>query len=172
MDTNDRDKQVEEAMSEAGVSTSDPVQVDYFGFEEVNTVMLPDGKSYVQHQTLTEGARRKYLNSVNREVRLQKASGDAILRMQTGEERFALLKAALVGWNLVRNSQPVPFTTRAVDEFLEKAPPKIIDVIEKDVRKHNPWLMQDVTLEDIDQQIAELEELREQKLKEDEGKGN
>lgn len=151
---------------------SQPVQADYFGFEETHTVMLPDGVSWVQHQTLNEGARRKYLNSVNREVRLAKATGDAILNMQTGEERHALLKSAITGWNLTRDGQPVPFNGGQLDQFLTKANPKIIDKIEKDIRKHNPWLAQDISIEDIDEQIKELQEMREKKVAEEEGKAS
>lgn len=168
-DTKTRDEQVEEAMIEAGVDPTTPVQADYFGFDETHTVPLPDGVSWVQHQTLTEGARRKYMNDVNREVRLQKQSGDAILKMQTGEERYNLLKTAITGWNLIRNGQPVPFNDNNLKQFLDKADPKIIDEIHKDVQKHNAWLMQEVSVEDIDEQIKELEEMREQKLKEQEG---
>lgn len=176
METDTRDEQVEKAMIEAGVDPTDPVQVDYFGFEENHTVPLPDGKSFILHQTLNEGSRRQYLNNVNREVRLQKQSGDAILKMQTGEERHALLTSAIVGWDLVRKNdktgeiEKVPFSAQNLKRFLDSANPKIVDVIEKDVRKHNPWLMQDVTVEDIDEQIAELEEMRADKVKEEEGK--
>ena len=43
-------------------------------------------------------------------------------------------------------------------------------MIEADVRKHNQWLSQNVTIEDIDKQIADLEELRKQKVEEEEAK--
>jgi hypothetical protein len=160
----------EAAMVAAGVDPTTPVQVDYFGFEETEVVLLPDGVSYVEIKILTEGDRRKYLNSVNREVRLQKASGDAIMNLSTGEERHALLSAAICGWNLKRGGQPVPFSPTNLKDFLTKANPKVIDEIEAQVRKSNPWLTADVSVEDIDQQIRELEELREQKVKEAEGK--
>ena len=160
----------EDRMREAGVSPDTPVQVDYFGFSETHTVYLPDGKSYLQHQTLNEGSRRKYLNEVNREVKLQKTTGDAIMKVQSGSERMSLLKAALTGWNLQRNGDPIAFNPRNVEEFLTVANPKIIDIIEKDVRLKNPWLMAELTLEDIDQQIDELQEMRAKKMEEDEGK--
>lgn len=170
----ERQERTMQAMREAGVSTEEHVQVDYFGFDEVHRVMLPDGKSWIEHKTLNEGARRKYMNRVNREVRLQK-SGDAYMKMATGDERHVLLEEAIVGWNLVRadkNGEPKPlqFTQANRNAFLEAAPPAIIDLIEKDIRDKNPWLVGDVTIEDIDEQIAELQELREKKVAEAEGK--
>lgn len=170
----ERQERTMQAMRDAGVATEEHTQADYFGFEEIHRVMLPDGKSYIEHKTLNEGARRKYMNRVNREVRLQK-SGDAYMKMATGDERHALLEEAICGWNLVRADKngelkPLAFTQANRNAFLEAAPPEIIDRIEKDIRDKNPWLVADVTIEDIDEQIAELQELREKKVAEAEGK--
>jgi hypothetical protein len=156
-------------MRAQGIPTHEHVQADYFGFEEVSRVTLPDGVSYVEHRTLTEGQRRKYLNGINRDVVIQKATGDARVAMRPGDERYSLLKVALCGWNLQQNGQPVLFNDRNLEKFLESAPPKVIDVIDKEVRKANAWLIEDMSVEDIDKEIATLQELRETKLEEDSG---
>ena len=170
----ERQDRTMQAMRDAGVATDEYMQVDYFGFEETHRVFLDDKKSYIEHRTLNEGARRKYMNKVNREVRLQK-SGDAFMKMATGDERHVLLEEAIVGWNLVRATktgeiQPLSFSPGALKQFLEMAPPGVVDRIEKDIRDKNPWLVGDVTVEDIDEQIEELQELREKKIAEAEGK--
>jgi hypothetical protein len=169
-----RQQRTLEAMKAGGASIEEHTQVDYFGFEENHQVMLPDGVSFVIHQTLNEGARRQYMNRVNREVRLQKG-GDAFMKMASGDERHELLKQAIVGWNLsTRNKNgeliPVSFTKAKLDEFLQSARPSIVDIIEKDVRAVNTWLTAEITIEDIDEQIAELTELRATKVEEAEGK--
>lgn len=156
-------------MEAAGVSTEESAQVDYFGFDETYRVELPDGKSFVEHQALNEGARRKYMNEVNREVRLQKG-GDAFMSMATGDERHSLLESAICGWNLMRGGKAVAFNKQELRAFLSAAPPRIIDLIEKDIREKNDWLTGDVTEEDIDEQIADLEELREKIKGDAEGK--
>lgn len=172
--TQDPGTQVEAAMEAAGVSSTISAQQDYFGFEEIHTVYLPDGVSYVQHQTLNEGARRKYLNAVNRDVRVSKATGDAILSMKSGEENHALLDAAIIGWNLTRGGQPVPFSKGSpgstLAQFLNTTNPRIVDIILKDVRKKNPWLMAELSVEEIDKEIEALQEMREERIKEEEGK--
>lgn len=161
-------------MEAAGVSSTTPVQADYFGFDESETVMLPDGISWIQHKKLNEGARREYLNKINRDVKLQRSTGDAIVRMASGDEKHALLVQAISGWNLMRNGQPVTFSKGSpgaeLEKFLIAASPAVVDLIEKAVRKANPWLLQELTIEEIDKQITELEEMREQKLKEESGK--
>lgn len=164
-----RGEQVEQAMRDAGQADSTPVQDDYFAFEETDRVILPDGVSYVDVRVLNEGARRRYMNNVNRDVRLQKATGDAILSLASGEERRAILEASIIGWNLMRAGQPLPFTDNNLKQFLDRPSPAILDLVEKKVRALNPWLTQEITVEEIDKQIEELNELREQKVKEAEG---
>lgn len=163
-----REAAVEKGLKAAGQPIDDAVQEDYFGFDEVHRVPLPDGVSFVEHKSLTEGARRKYLNGVNREVRIKRASGDATLSTSPGDERLSLLKAAVVGWNLTRSGQAVEFTLRNLEDFLDKASPKIVDLIEKDVRLKNPWLLAEMTVEDIDTEIEALQEMRAEKVKEGE----
>lgn len=157
-------------VSYAADEPTETLQVDYFGFEERHRCVLPDGVSYIEHKTLNEGDRRKYLNKTNRDVRVAKGSGDAIIRMAPGDERAELLKAAITGWNLVRDGDPIPFNTPNLDKFLAGANPRIVDLIEKDIRKHNPWLLAEMTIEDIDNEIANLQEMRETVLREQEGK--
>lgn len=167
----------EEAMRAAGAATETHSYVDYFDFDDTRRVMLPDGVSYVEIQVLNEGARRKYLNSTNRDVTIQRATGDARMSIASGDDRVALLTEAIVGWNLQTVDRDgkmadVKFDPRALTRFLDKASPVVIDIIEKEVRIDNPWLTADITIEQIDEQIKQLEEMREQKLREEEGKGS
>jgi len=163
-------KAVEAAMIAQGEPTTESIEVDYFAFDETIELILPDGKQKIMHRILTEGARRKYLNGTNRDVKLQRASGDAIMRMAPGDDKAALLKSAIVGWDLRKNGKAFAFTPRALDEMLEAFPPKIIDLIHKDVVKHNPWLLADLSVEDIDREIEALQEQREAKVAEEAGK--
>lgn len=163
---------IEAAMEADGVPTTERRQQSYFGFAEVHRCMLPDGVSYVEHETLNEGARKQYQNKINREVAIKRSSGDAVMKMAAGDEKHELLKAAISGWNLLgADGQPMSFNKGTLNKFLDEASPKIIDEIEKDIRRHNPWLMADISVEEIDRQIEELEEMKQQKLREDEGKG-
>lgn len=161
---------MEANMTADGVSTTEKVQADYFGFDEELTVSLPDGVSYVVHKVLTEGQRRKYLNQINRDVTIQKATGDAKMRMAPGDERFALLQTAIVGWNLKRNGMLYPFTPKALNDFLDKTNPKVVDLIEKAIRKANPWLLAEMEIEDIQREIDALEEMKAAKVEEEQGK--
>ncbi len=166
-----RAHQAEIRMEADGIATVTTIPVDYFGVDEINRVTLPDGLSWVEHKTLTEGDRRKYLNKINRDVRVQKATGDAVMKLAPGDERYELLKTAISGWNLTRSGSPIAFSTSNLDLFLNNANPKVVDLIEKAVRLANPWLLSEVSIEDIDREIETLTELRAKKVAEEEGKG-
>lgn len=155
----DKAAQVEETMRQQGVDPHIRVQDDYFGFDEHHRVMLPDGTSWVEFKVMTEGDRRKYLNGQDRGIRVSRASGDAHINAKPGDERYFLLKNTIVGWNLVRNGEPVPFSQPNLEKFLEGANPRVVNEIEKEVRKAHPWLLGEMTSEDIKKQIDDLKEM-------------
>ncbi len=163
----ERVAQMETAMRAAGEVTEVKIQEDYFAFDNARRLHLPDGISWIDHEVMNEGKRRLYLNAINRDLRIQKATQDALIRVAPGDERRALLEIAIVGWNLTRNGRPVPFNKGALSEFLDKANPKNIDLIEKDIRLNNPWLLAELSIEDIDREIEQLGELRAKKVEED-----
>jgi hypothetical protein len=157
------------------VTGDDSVQVDYFGFSNQEKVMLPDGRSYVLISALNEGGRRNYLNKVNKEVVISKGTGDARMQMANGDERRVLLKEAIVGWNLQTRASDgklvdVQFKESKLNDFLDKANPTVIDIIDKAVRAQNPWLNQDVTLDELLKQRDDLDEEIAKKKLEEEGK--
>lgn len=162
-----RDEQVEASMREAGVQVDVPQQVDYFATDERYEVPLPDGVSIVICQTLNEGARKKYQNTITKDVTVKKGTGDASMRLASGDDRHALIASAVVDWNLVRDGKPVPFSKGSpgstLSQFLEKAPPAVVDVIERAIRAKETWLIGEASLEDLLQQRDDLDELIEQK---------
>lgn len=151
-------------------STALAVQEDYFGVADTHRTILPDNVSFIEWKVMNEGERRRYLNATNREVKLQKG-GDTVIGMRPGDDRWHLLTTAIVGWNLKRAGQDVTFSRQQLEEWLNVAPPRIVDLVEKDIRRGNPWLLAEMTVEDIDKEIASLQEMRETKIKELEGKG-
>lgn len=154
----------------AAPTQSIPVQVDYFSYSENANVLLPDGVSFVTIKKLNEGDRKKYQNATNREIALGSRGGDAKVKLAPGDDRHALLRTSVIGWNLTQAGNPVPFTLHALDMFLARTDPAVVDLIEKEIRKFNPWLLGELTVEQIQTEIDSLEELKQVKLKEEEGK--
>jgi len=146
--------------------------VDYFGFSRTEKFMLSDGIQYFEIKKLNEGERSAYQNETNRDVRVEKRTGDAKLRVQPGTERHALIRRAVVGWNLFRGGERFDFSEASLGFVLAEFPPEIIDDLDRAIRKLNPWLMGDMTVEDIDREIESLKEQRAELLDREEGKGS
>lgn len=147
-------------------------QQDYFGFGGEDRFIFPDGVSFVSFRVMNEGQRKKFETLTQRDMVLERKSGDARVGMNPAEQRHALLRTAITGWNLKRGNRPVPFTERNLLDFLELSDPKLIDEIERAIRQKNPWLLGEMTVEDVDREIANLQEVREELLRKERGEGS
>jgi hypothetical protein len=159
--------------SEEAESSFDSVgnpQVDYFGFQEEETFYLPDGQSWITFQKMNEGKRAAFQKASSRDLVLERRSGDARMKVDPGGDRHALIRSSITGWNLKRQGQPVPFHEKSVKDFLELADPRIVDELEKAIRKANPWLIADMSPEDIQKEIDSLEEMKREAEEREAGK--
>lgn len=171
---------LEAGLRAAGESTTVPVFTDYFAFEEKKTVTLPDGAQWVQIKALNEGERKKYRNASNRGLTIKKGSGDANMNLAPGDDLHNLLRLAIVDWHVLRAGPKgpveVPFSKGSpganLEQFLSAAPPAVIDVIDKEVRKMNPWLLGEMELEDMYRERDNLNEMIALKEREEEGKAS
>lgn len=142
---------------------------DYFGFAETHEYVLPDGKQKIFFKTMNEGDKAQFQKLTQRDLTLERQSGNARMKINPAEERHALIKASVTGWDLHRGGRPYQYSQRALDDVLKLFPPKIIEGLELAIRKANPWLIADATVEEIDRQIEELQELREEAAKRESG---
>lgn len=150
--------------SEAGVGgqqTDAPKQADYFGFRSTEKFMFPDGITWIEIRRMNEGEKKEFQDKTSSDMVLERKSGDARVTMKQGTQRHELLKASIVDWNLVREGRPVPCQRVQIGDFLTLADPRLIEDLEKAVRKINPWLMAEMTVEDIEREIGNLEEMLE-----------
>lgn len=169
-------------MEKAGIATTEPVFFDYFGFsdEERHYLPGPDGKQseyYLVLRRMNEGAKAAFQKKTSRDLRVERTTGNAVLKMDPGAERHELIKASVVGWNLKRRSpknpaqiEDAPFDPSNLNRFLDGSDPRIVEDVEKAIRKLNPWLMDEMSVEDIDREIENLQEMRKVAVEREEGK--
>lgn len=143
------------------------VYADYFSFQETVKHYLPDGKQYFEFEVMNEGSKAKFQRKTSRDVKVDSRSRDIHLTADTASDRHELIRATVKDWFLVRGGSPVPFSTRALDDLLVLANPRIIEDLEKAIRKANPFLLGDATVEDIDKEIESLQQQREEIVKRD-----
>ena len=67
----------------------------------------------------------------------------------------------------------IPFSLSAnkfnLEKWLSVADPRLVEDLEKACRKLNPWLLADMSVEDIDREIESLKEMREEAAKREAG---
>lgn len=141
-------------------SQQPPVQQDYFGFSEAHVYTLPDGVSWIQIESMNEGQKSEFQKLTSRDLLLDRASGNARVKADIAGERHALIKTCVKNWNMVRGGVPLAFSRKALSDFLELANPKIIEDLETEIRKANPWLLAEMSVADIDREIENLTEMR------------
>lgn len=156
--------------------------VDYFGFDEREKWHLPDGKQWIQFKKLAEGDRARFLKATRSDVHLNQKSGEARIPFDQSRERKELLLASCTDWHMVRkgargNWEPVPFQNNGTAgcqfaQWIDKADPAILGRLEKAIRKANPWLLNELSVEQIDKEIADLQELRVAAEKREQEEGN
>ncbi len=134
-----------------------PRVVDYFATTETSWVTLPDGAQKVEIKVMNEGERRRYLNKTNSEVKMNSRTKDLIMRSAVGDDLHALLETTIVGWDVQRGGAPYPFNSNNLGNALNVWPPTLIDLIAKEVKKINPWMLG--TEDDLDVLRDERDEL-------------
>lgn len=149
--------------------------VDYFGFDDTRKYYLPDGRQYIEFKALTEGQRARYEAQTSRDIRFNRRTDDAAIRMDAAADRRALIQASVVGWHMVRNVgtkeqprwEPVAFSNNGtpgdtLSQWLDKANPRFVNELVAEIRKANEWMTEDMSVEMIDEEIKRLQELRAQ----------
>ena len=164
-----------ETINESGTVSDAPVDatpVDYFGFQLTKRHYLPDGIQWFEIAAMNEGDKTKYQQKTSRDLVVERQSGNARMRVDPAAERHELIISCTKDWYVVRGGQPVPFTKPMMGDFLTLADPRIVEDIEKAIRKMNPWLLAEMTSEDIQKEIDNLEEMKQVALERERGESS
>lgn len=142
--------------------------VDYFGFDERDRWTLPDGKQWIEFKLLNEGDRAKFLKATRSDVHLNQKSGEARIPFDQSNDRKQLLLHSCTDWHMVRRDGsrwiPIPFQNNGTPgcgfaQWIDKANPAILAQLEKKIRMANPWLMSEMSSEQIQKEIDDLTEM-------------
>jgi hypothetical protein len=158
----------------------EPAGEDYWSFGKKHKFMLPDGKQWIEFIEMDEGARTLYQKATRTDLTLEKRTGDTRLRMDIGGQRYHLIDSSVTAWNMFRRKlnggwEAVPFSKGSAGSTLAqwqaRANPTIIDDLVKEINKANPWLMGEMSLDDMIKERDSLDELIEKKRRYEAGEG-
>lgn len=151
-----------------------PAVEEYWGTDETHRFPLPDKVQYIEIKVMTEGERAKYQKMTNQDLVVQQ-DRSARVKVDPARDRHHLIISSVVDWYIFRSGQPVPFSKGSpgatLEQWLQVAPPKIVDDLEFFIRTKNPWMQADMSVEDIDSEIERLNELRKQAEEREAGEG-
>lgn len=130
--------------------------VDYFAFNANERYTLPDGKQWIEFKAMNEGDKRAYQHKTTRDFVVDRRTGDTKVKVDPGEERKILIETCVTDWYILRGGHPVPLTPINLSDFLTLTNPSLVEELEKKIRDFNPWLLDNVTVEALDEQIEDL----------------
>lgn len=141
---------------------------DYFGFDDTFKYYLPDGKQYIEFRVLNEGQRAKYEKKTSRDVRFNRRTDDAAIKVDAAEDRHTLITESVINWHMVKKTpkgwQPVAFSVGSkgstFDQWLDRANPQIVNDLHSAIMKANPWMSAEMTVEMIDEELQRLNDMR------------
>lgn len=152
-----------------GTASEDDFQDFFSGFGASEKFYLPDGKQYIEFDVMNEGQRSRYQRDTRAPIEIDRRSDKASMIPDQARDRHSLIKYSVTNWYMLTRDQktrqivPVPFSSANLKNWLEVANPKIIEDLGAAIRKANTWMLEDLSIEDIDKQIEELEEMKRDK---------
>lgn len=162
-----------ERMAEDGVKPTQEIYVDVWGYHDTLKWYFPgqahvseEKRLYLEVQKMTEGVRQKYQKATNAKVTILKQNSNAEMGVDPARDREQLILKSVIGWYMKRPSgngefHEVKWTERAFKEWFEGANPAHVESLEKFIRDINPWMLDEMTLEAIDEEMERLGKLRE-----------
>lgn len=186
IETFDGDPDLEQThrnMVESGHRVEDVVEIDYFGFASEEKWYFPgqdklpkEHKQYLLIKKMNEGDKAKYQRKTNKDIRIQRTTGDARMSVDAVEERHELIRISVVGARVKMRDHTgkLRFDDKKPDivvrNLLDNGDPDVVQQLERFIRDLNPWMRTDMSIEEIDKEIARLEEIKKEKADEEAGK--
>lgn len=135
---------------------------------------FPDGIQYFEYVPMNHGMRTKYQAVTQTDIDIEKRTGNMRVKTNLGSDMNHLIDMSTVGWKIYRNNEEVAFSKGSpgsnLHMFLAVASPSLVDKYIETLRKANPWLLGEQSVEDIDSQIRDLQKLREEVADRESGK--
>lgn len=145
-----------------------PQYADYWGTDERVKFFLPDDTQYFEFKIMDEGDKAKFQRMTNQDLIVGR-DNTAKVRVDPAKERHELIKTSVVDWYLFKDGKPTNFDKGKLEKWLSVANPKIVEQLEFEIRKANPWMQADMDLDELYKERDRIEELIKQKVEQDAG---
>lgn len=149
-----------EMMTESSVENSTPVIANYWGVKEERKHFLPDGTQHFVFKIMNEGDKVKFQKMTNQDLIVNR-DNSARIKMDPATERHQLIETCVTGWKLyMPDGAEAKFSSAMLKNWLTEASPKLVEDLEFAIRKANPWMQADMSLEEVDKELDRLTDLK------------
>lgn len=141
------------------------VFANYWGTDERYKWYFPDGEQYIEFKVMDEGDRTNFQKLTNQDLTIRQGN-EAKMKMDPAGERHTLIKTSVIGWHLYAPDQKTgemgeaSYAKPLLEKWLAHADPKLVDALELEIRRKNPWMQTDMTVEQVDEELDRLQDLR------------
>lgn len=142
--------------------------VDYFAAPQPQRWYLPDGEQYFEFQELREGGKAAYEKATNKDIRVQRSTGDARLSVDPATQRQTLIRLSVTdvhlfqGKNQDGSPQLVQFNKDRPGKFWENLftffPARLVEQLNQEITNVNTWLAADDDVEALKEERERLDE--------------
>lgn len=137
---------------------------DYWGTDSTTRYMMPDGHQWFEIKKMSEGNRAQYQREAGLQMTSQRKTGDTKIDIDQAQDRLALILNSVIAWNIVKKTgvndfTPILFNRQALRQWVNETNPNYVDNLIQEIRKFNPFLQEDLSVEDLEKQEAEVREL-------------
>jgi hypothetical protein len=146
--------------------------LDLFGFKRSERFEIGDGVQWISFHAMNEGEKRKFQSQTTKDFIIDSKTRDTRVSVDPGTERKLLIEACADDWHIFRSGEFRPFNKINLSDLLELADPSFVERVEKFVRDLNPWMLDNVTVEAIDEEIADLQKAKERLLERQAGEAS
>lgn len=172
----EKDPEVENVhanMTAAGETIDFGLIQDTWAYNIDEEFVFPDGIQKIFFKRMNEGQKSEFQKRTNKDIRVQRTTGDAKMSVDPAEERKILIELSVTDWVLYKRVRQgneftlakTMFDKKALMEWMVGTNPKIIQDLEKQIRDSNEWMKVEADIkaleaekENLDQRIAALKE--------------
>lgn len=165
----DNDPHVEQTHANM-LANGEPIEdrkiIDTWSYNIEEEWVFPDGIQKIFFQRMTEGKKAEFQKRTNRDIRVQRSTGDAKLSVDPAAERWILIELSVTGWKLykrmVRGGREelaeINFDKKLLKEWMENTNPKYVQELEKAIRDSNEWMANEASVEALEKEKEALEQ--------------
>lgn len=145
--------------------------------ESKNIYLAGDSEQFFVVKKMNEGDKTKFQKLTNQDMVVDR-NNEARVKVDPAAERHGLINSSVIDWHIYEfpldGSDPYlcQFSKQQLKLWLENADPKVVADLEHEIRLYNPWMLNEMPIEELDREIDRLEDMKKRKIEQEAGEAS